>query len=267
MHFPTAVIFAALVAAPLLTACQPANDPSTVTSSDPQATTNRGAAVVADYLRLDAAPYRKDRVRFTVKDESGKIDVYEVDTWRRQEDDTTTTLSVIVKPDDDAGTASLAIQQKGQPTTNVTYSRSREDYRETDTGKMFFGGLTIQELLGEWEKYDYHLGGIGVDGRLTVEGKLKPGEHSVIATMTLEFDNGTNLPISMVFLDSGGKEIRRYSHAKTSTVDGHAYISHIEVENPVYKSHTTIDVLTREYPAKLDDSLFTREALKNASKK
>ena len=43
---------------------------------------------------------------------------------------------------------------------------------------MFFGGLTAQELLGEWDKYDYslvdekELGGVKV---YEVEGTLKPG--------------------------------------------------------------------------------------------
>src|SRR2546421_456648 len=50
---------------------------------------DRGNQIVTEYLKRDTAPYRKDRVRFTVREEDGKTEVSEVDVWRRQSGDVT----------------------------------------------------------------------------------------------------------------------------------------------------------------------------------
>jgi len=152
----------------------------------------------------------------------------------------------------------------------VTYASSRDEFRETDTGKMFFGGLTIQELLGEWDKYGFkYKGERDLGGRkvFDVDGNLKQGEKSLIDTLKIALDAENYLPLEMHLFDSSGKELRTYSKSEVRSNDGRTYIGKVEVDNHVYNSHTTIEVLSREYPDKLDDAIFTREKLKTLAKK
>ncbi len=115
----------------------------------------RGAEVVAEYLKRDASPYRKNRVRMTIAAPSEPVKVYELEIWRKQTPAETLTLTHVVQPADESDLAALSVERKGQPAINVTYVSSTDQFRETGTNKMFFGGLTAQELLGEWDKYDY----------------------------------------------------------------------------------------------------------------
>ena len=65
---------------------------------------------------------------------------------------------------------------------------------------MFFGGLTAQELLGEWDKYDYQLlsekdlNGVKV---YEVEGNLKSPGYSIIARSVTLFRADNYLPAEM----------------------------------------------------------------------
>jgi len=183
----------------------------TTSSSPPSKTADRGGEIVAEHLKRDASPFRKDRVRFTVKSETEPAEIFEIDVWRRQAAGQTDTMSVMVKPVEEAGTASLAIETPDKPTVNVTYAASRDEFRESDTGKMFFGGLTAQELLGEWSKYDFKfVGEKDIDGMkaFEIEGKLKDGQKSVIATNKIFFDTQNYLLLEMHLFDSGGKQMR-----------------------------------------------------------
>lgn len=221
---------------------------------------NRAEAVVAEHLKRENVPYRKDRIRFTVREEGEPVKVVELDAWRRHAGGTTTTLSVIVKPVEDAGLGTMAIEEPAKPTVVVSYAASRDEFRETDTGKIFFGGLTAQELLGEWDKYTYKL--VGDNGGTEVEGKLKDGERSVIDSTKVIFNSETYLPVEMHLFDNTGKKLRAYKSSEPRTVSGHTYFARTEAVNHVYRSEITIEILSREYPEKLDDALFTREKLK-----
>ena len=131
---------------------------------------------MAVYLKRDGAPFRKNRVRFTITSEEEPKKVYEIDTTRKQSGNETLTLTQIVKPAEDTDLASLTIESDDKPTNVVTYVASMDEFRDTDTGRMFFGGLTAGELLGEWDKFDYRfLGEKTVDGQrlMELEGKLK----------------------------------------------------------------------------------------------
>lgn len=235
-----------------------------------KATPDRGEEIVAEHLKRDAAPYRKDRVRFTIREEGEKTEIIEIDTWRRQAGDVTATLSIVAKPAEDAGSGSLTIEETGKPTVVVTYAVSRDEFRETDTGKMFFGGLTVQELLGEWNKYSYKVLGERAAGGVSgfeVEGKLKDGQKSVIASTKAVFDAQNYLPIETRLFDNAGKELRTYQKAEIKTAGGRAYIGKVEVVNHVYNSQIAVEILSREFPDKLDDAMFAREKLKQSSKK
>ncbi|MBX7053699.1 MAG: outer membrane lipoprotein-sorting protein [Pyrinomonadaceae bacterium] len=243
-----------------------AGEPNGPAKTPSAAGPDRGEAIVAEHIKRDAAPFRKDHVRFTVTEKGGPPVVTEIDVWRRQSGDVTSTLSVITKPAEDAGTGSLAIEEKGKPSVIVTYAESRGEFRETDTGKMFIGGLTAQELIGEWNKYNYRLIGESSSG-FEVEGKLKEGERSAIAVSRVVFDKQNYLPVSMELFDNAEKKIRSYGVPEIRTADGRPYIGKTVVTNYVYGSEITIEIVSREFPAKLDESLFTRDRLKPAVRK
>ena len=236
----------------------------------------RGAQVVTEYLKRDAAPYRKIRVRLTIDDLDPKLrsssearKIYELEIWRKQTEGETLTLTHVVQPVDENDLAALSIERKGQPAVNVTYVSSTEQFRETGTNKMFFGGLTAQELLGEWEKYDYSLvdekdlSGVKV---YEVEGTLKAGAESVITRTRTLFRGDTYLPAEM-HLFSGDQEVRTFQVKSYRNVGGRDVVWLTEIENHVRPTKVTIETLSLEFPDKADDAMFTRERLKQLSRK
>lgn len=251
-------------------ACGGTNGPLTEPNTAVKTADDRGDEIVAEHLKREASPYRKDRVRFTVKEDGEEAEIFELDVWRRQAGDVTTTLSLITSPVEDAGSGSLTIEEKGKPAVNITYSVSRDEFRETGTEKMFFGGLTAQELLGEWRKYDYKLVAEPTTDGLSgfeVEGKLKSGEKSLIALNRIVFDSKDYLPVELHLFDAGGKELRTMTKGEIKSVDGRAYVARMDVVNHVYKSRIAIEILSREFPKTIDDAVFTREKLKQSVRK
>jgi len=230
----------------------------------------RGTQVVAEYLKRDAAPYRKLRVRLAITSTSEPNKVYELEIWRKQAGNETLTLTHVVQPADENDLAALSIERKGEPAVNVTYVSSTDQFRETGTNKMFFGGLTAQELLGEWDKYDYSLveektlAGVKV---MDVEGTLKPGQESTLAKTRTLFRADNYLPAEIHLFDSGGQEVRTFHVRKYNNVAGRDAVWLTEIENHVRPTTVTIETLGLEFPEKVDESLFTRDKLKQLSRK
>jgi hypothetical protein len=239
----------------------------------------RGEHVVAEYLKRDASPYRKLRVRLTIDDldaklrtpsASGARKIYELEIWRKQTEGETLTLTQVVQPADENDLAALSVERKGQPTVNVTYVSSTDQFRETGTNKMFFGGLTAQELLGEWEKYDYSLidekdlNGVKV---YEVEGTLKSGAESTLARTRTLFREDNYLPAEMHLFDSGGQEVRTFRVKSYHNVNGREAVWITEIQNHVRPTQVTVETLNAEFPGKVDDAIFNRERLKQLSRK
>ncbi len=230
----------------------------------------RGRQIVAEYLKRDRAPYRRTRIRMTITSATEPLKVYELEIWRKQTDAETLTQTHVVQPADESDLAALSIERKGEPTTNVTYVSSMDEFRETGTNKMFFGGLTAQELLGEWEKYDYALlaekeiNGVKV---YEVEGTLKPGTESVIAKTRTLFRADTYLPAEMHLFDSDGKEVRTFQVKTYRNVGGRDVIWLTEIENHLRPTRIIIETLSLDFPEKVDDAIFTRDRLKQLSRK
>src|SRR6266480_2656252 len=73
----------------------------------------RGTQVVTEYLRRDASPFRKLRIRLTIQDldaklpplssssASGPLKIYELEIWRKQTEAETLTLTHVVYPADE----------------------------------------------------------------------------------------------------------------------------------------------------------------------
>lgn len=268
LRFGSRVLFVTLltVAGGLISNCG-GSDPISTNSTN---TEGRGQQIVDEYLKRDSSPYRKSRIRFTVTEEGEAAKVFEIDSWRKQSGDQTTTLNEIAAPADETGTRTLTIESKGKKTIVVTYAASRDEFRETDSKKMFIGGLTIGELLGDWDKFDYQF--IGEKDRngvkvLEVEGKLKTGADSAISRMDVLFRADNYVPVETHFFGTDGREIRTYE--TTAIVDdaAHPYASKIDVDNSVYKAHIVIEIVSREFPASVDDSMFTRDKLKEPVRK
>jgi hypothetical protein len=225
----------------------------------------RGDQIVAEYLKRDASPYRKNRVRLTIASQSEPLQVYELEIWRKQTPAETLTLTHVVQPANESDLAALSIERKGEATVNVSYVSSTSQFRETGTNKMFFGGLTAQELLGEWEKYDYSLvTEKDLDGAKVyeVDGALKPGADSVIARTRTAFRADTYLPAEMHLSNSGGEEVRTFRVKQFRNVAGRDAVWLTEIENHVRPTKVTIETLSLEWPEKIDDSMFTREHVK-----
>jgi hypothetical protein len=230
----------------------------------------RGTQVVAEYLKRDAAPYRKNRIRMTIASASEPLKLYELEIWRKQTADETLTLTHIVQPAEENDLAALSVERKGTPAINVTYASSIDQFRETGTNKMFFGGLTAQELLGEWDKYDYSLvNERDLDGVKVyeVEGTLKPPGDSIIARTRTLFRADTFLPAEMHLFDSGGKEVRTFRVKEYRSLAGREAIWLTEIENHLRPTKITIETLSLDFPEKADDAIFTRERLKQLAQR
>jgi len=230
----------------------------------------RGTQVVAEYLKRDAAPYRKHRLRMTIASASEPLKMYELEIWRKQTADETVTLTHVVQPAEESDLAVLSVERKGTPSINVTYVASIDQFRETGTNKMFFGGLTAQELLGEWYKYDYSLvdekdlGGVKFHD---VEGTLKPSEESIIARTRTLFRADTYLPAEMHLFDSGDKEVRTFRVKEYRSLAGREVVWLTEIENHLRPTKVTIETLSLDFPEKADDAMFTRERLKQLAQR
>jgi hypothetical protein len=237
---------------------------------DPAARQQRGAEIVAEFLKRDSAPYRKNRMRMTIVGPSDPMKVYELDIWRKQTPGEILTLTHVVQPADENDLAALSVEQKGKPAVNVTYVSSTGEFRETGTNKMFFGGLTAQELLGEWDKYSYEwLGDKELDGVKTyeVEGQLKPGSDSILARSRILFRSDTYLPAEVHLFSSDGTELRTFKVKTFRNVAGHDVMWLTDIENHARKTRITIETLAVEFPEKANDAMFTRENLKQIAQR
>ncbi len=237
--------------------------------SDAASPVRRGAEIVSEYLKRDAAPYRKQHVRLTIASPPEPLQTYELEIWRKQTQAETLTLTHVVQPATENDLAALSIEKPGAPTINVTYVSSTGQFRETGTNKMFFGGLTAQELLGEWDKYDYRLlGEKDLQGVKVyeIEGNLKPGNDSALARSRTLFRADTYLPAELRLFNSGGDEVRTFRVENYKTVGNREVVWHMEIENHVRQAKVSIEMLSVEFPDKMDDTVFTRERLKQLAK-
>lgn len=234
-------------------------------SSPEEPPADRGGVLVAQLLQRDAAPYRKVRARFTITEAGEQPKAYELETWRRQREGETATLTQIVRPAEDSDLASLAVESPGKPTVITSYIATRGEFRESGTNRMFFGGLTAGELLGEWQKFSYRLIGERAAGDVNVdevEGRLRPGQTGVVAKMTVLFRREDGFPVELRLYDASDKHLRTYRVTEIRSDSRGPYAARTEVDNHLHGSMTVIEVLGREFPDAADDAIFTRERLR-----
>jgi hypothetical protein len=246
------------------------NESSNISPNKTTSSNDKGEQIVAAYLKTDAAPFRKSRLRFTITAENEPTLTYEIDIWRKQTENETLTLSHIVKPAEDNDLSSLAVEAKDKEPVLTTFVASSDQFRETGANKSFFGGVPAEELLGGWSKFNYSLIGEKKSDEVAVaqvEGKLKDGKRSVASRILADFRTDNNLPAEIHLFDSQGKEVRTVRVKNYQTTAGRTYVSKMEIENLVFKTLIAVEVLSMEFPNQIDDSVFTREQLKkNAGK-
>ena len=229
--------------------------------------TEKGEEIMAEYLKRDFSPFRKNKVRLTITPKTGSKKIYVLETWRKQIEGETLTLTHILKPAEDRNIATLTIEKKGEPTVNVSYIASRKRFRESGTNKMFFGGLTSQELLGEWGKYDSKLLSEN-EGRkiFVVESTLKSASKSVIKRIITHFDAADYLPKELHLFNSNYEEIRTFNIEKYRTVGDKKVVSKTTIKNHIYNATITIEVLEISFPENLPDNMFEQKYLMKFAK-
>ncbi len=227
-----------------------------------------GERIISEYLKRDSSPYRKSFIRFSIKLPNQTEEVYDLEVWRRQTSEQTDTLTQVSR-NNEGGLASLTIERNGQDTVNVSYVPANDQFRETGTNRTFFGGLTMGELLGEWQKYDSDLvAEKEVDGSRAyeVESKLKPSAESAITRFTTLFRSDNYLPIESHLFNSRDEEIRTYYVRDHRTIEGRPVVWTTEIENHANNGKIRIEMTNVSFPAKLDDAAFTREKVKALTK-
>ena len=241
-------------------------------SSEPQLSEEqrraRGAEIVAAYRQRDGAPNRHLRLRMTSSLSSGPPDVYEFEVWRKQSQDETLTLMHVVSPQSERDLASLSIERRGRPSENVSYRRTTNEFQDFDSEQRAFGGLTVLELLGEWNRYDARLiGERDVDGvrMYEVENTLKPNEDSQIKRFVTLFRADTMLPAEAHLFDARDRELRTYRISEYRTIEGRPTIWRVEIQNHSRNSRIDIEMLDVNYGEELNRNLFTRENLRRVT--
>ncbi|HYE65623.1 MAG TPA: outer membrane lipoprotein-sorting protein [Pyrinomonadaceae bacterium] len=225
----------------------------------------RGAQIVEEYRKNEAAPYRQGRLQLTMTQPKEAKKVYEIEVWRKQTSEGRDTLVRILKPETEKDLASLSIERKGQNTVNVTYDKSTGEFQESDSTRQGLGGLTAQEMLGEWDGYDHRLiGEKEIEGVKTyeVESTLKPNVPSRIKRFVTYFRMDNSMPAEAHLFDATDKEIRTIRVKEYRTIEGRPVIWRLEVTNHVRNLKMAVDVINQSVEKKIDDKVFTRENLK-----
>jgi len=237
--------------------------------SSQHSTLDRGEQIISEFLKRDFAPFRQSRMRFTITEKEEEI-IYEVDVWRKQLENSSLTLTHIVKPTEDRDLSTLIEEHSDKETVVTTYIKSQNQFRETKPNKSFFGGVPTQELIGEWSKFKFtflgekELNGIKV---FEVEGKLIPGKSSQADKMSVSFRVDNYLPAEIQIYNNVGKKLRTFRIKDYKSEANHPYISKTEIENHVFQTYLTVEVLSLSYPERIDDAFFTREKLQEFAQK
>ena len=248
----------------LLSSCAKTSDEGSFGGNDAQQL-QRGSEIVAEYRKRDSAPNRHALVRMTITSQDQPEKVYEFEIWRKHSPEGTMTLLQVIKPESEKNVASLSTERKGEKSVTVTYNRANNEFEEFGADRQVFGGLTVQEMLGEWDRYESRLvGEQTLDGvkMYQVANTLKPQEISTIKRFVALFRSDNKLPAEAHLFDSQDKEIRTYRIKEYRTIEGHPTFWRIEIENHVRRNKLDLEVLNQSFNERLDEKLFTRENLK-----
>ncbi|HEX8096859.1 MAG TPA: outer membrane lipoprotein-sorting protein, partial [Pyrinomonadaceae bacterium] len=138
-------------------------------------------------------------------------------------------------------------------------------FEESDSSRQAFGGLTAQEMLGEWDSFDHRFIGekeVGGVKTYEVESTLKPDASSRVKRFVTYFRSDNKMPAEAHLFDSQGKEIRTIYVREYRTVKERPTIWRVEIENHVRNLKMAVEVINQSVDEKIDEKVFTRENLK-----
>lgn len=259
----SAVLFLLLIGAACPGGDRTSSSPPGGSEKSPE---SRGNEIVSEFLARDSAPFRRSKARLTVVPDEGREKSYVLEAFRRQTEGETRTFTRVIEPAEDSDIGSLTIEKRGEPAVNVTYVEAQERFRESGTGKMFFGGLTTQELLGEWDKYaSKFLSENTVDGRRVyeVESTLKEGRDSVIYRIVTLFDAGNHLPLKLDLFNSTGKLLRTFEVEELGEFSGRPAVLKTVIRNHIHRTTITVEQLELDDSVEPDPAMFEREYLRS----
>ena len=262
MHYRLFSILALFLITNMLAGCQQKPEQSNLNAETQRA---RGAEIVAEFQKRDSSPSRHLQLRMSIDSPDQPQKVYEFEIWRKHNQDETKSLLHVIKPLSESALVSLSTQRKGAETVNVTYHPDKNEFEEFNADQQAFGGLTVQEMLGDWGKYDARLiserdvAGVKM---YEIENTLKPNESSTIKRFTVLIRTDNMLPAEAHVFDAQDSEIRTYHIKEYRTIEGHPTFWRIEIENPVRHTKINLEVLNESFNERFDDKLFTRENLK-----
>jgi hypothetical protein len=232
---------------------------------NPEAQRARGAEIVAEYQKRESTPTRHVQLRMTIISANEPEKEYEFEIWRKRDQNETKSLLHVIKPSTERGLVSLSTQSKGQEPVNVSYRPDKNEFLESKSDDQAFGGLTVQEILGDWSKYESRLvSEKDVDGvkMYEIENTLKPGEASTIKRFIVLIRADNMLPAEAHVFNGQDTEIRTYRIKEFRTIEGHPTFWRIEIENPVRKNTIKLEVLNESFNQRLDDQIFARDNMK-----
>ena len=262
MHHQSLGILLLLLITNMLAGCQQKPEQSNLSEETKRA---RGAEIVAEFQKRDTKPTRHLQLRMIIESPDQPQKEYEFEIWRKHDAGETKSLLRVLKPSSESSLVSLSIQRKGQGPENVTYHPAKNEFEEFNADRQAFGGLTVQEMLGDWGKYDSRLIGekdvAGVK-MYEVENTLKANESSTIKRFTVLIRADNMLPAEAHIFNAQDSEIRTYRIKEYRTIEGHPTFWRIEIENLVRHTKINLEVLSESFNERLDDKLFTRENLK-----
>lgn len=262
MHYRLFSILPLFLIANMLAGCQQKPGQSNL-NEETQRT--RGAEIVAEFQKRDSPPSRHVQLRMSIESPDQPQKTYEFEIWRKHNQDETKSLLHVTAPSSERALVSLSSQQRGQEPVNVTYSPAKNEFEEFNADRQAFGGLTVQEMLGDWGKYDARLiSEKDVSGvkMYEVENTLKANESSTIKRFIVLIRSDNMLPAEAHVFNAQDSEIRTYRIKEYRTIEGHPTFWRIEIENPVRKTKINLEVLNESFNERFDDKLFTRENLK-----
>lgn len=129
--------------------------------------------------------------------------------------------------------------------------------------KAFFGAVTLQEFLGEWDKFDFRLvNEKDVNGfeSYEIEGRLKAQAqfHHRAAHGSFPWRHVSACRDAGVRSDR--QELRTFRVTEYHSFGDRAVVGRMEIENLIFKTTVVVEVLNMMFPDKLRDDLFTRES-------
>jgi outer membrane lipoprotein-sorting protein len=230
--------------------------------------------VAAKYGALDTSSDSTQKLKVTIKDESGSPRAVDLAIYSKRKPDGSRVM--FVEFDSPAEERDRDALIEVDPAGNVQATRYTQSSKSfltaksaTDEESLF--GLTLQELVGgQPEKYDYTM--LGEDNHngapvYKLEGKLKPGVESRFPRIVMLIDKQNYTALVIEAYDSQNQLARRITADKSEQVGGIWTRTSYQIDNIADKKTLNFAVTSVKYNQNLSDTVFDRDHLKKLATK